>query len=149
MKNKIDKPNPIVVADTGWAETLPDWLFKEIQAERMIRGMIDILGKEKETYKDIGDCEVLAYLLTASIRAPLDNHHTNIHLYLTKKVMRKRLCQEKINEMDFLDVDELSNYEKKLLNDLKYHIWKRRGGKATHPILSFLQEFQKEIKKKK
>ena len=141
--------NPIVVADTGWAETLPNWLFSDIQAERLINGMCELLGKKSLDYKEsVGDSEVLAYLCSASSRGILDTHYTNIYMYLTKKVMLKlkRITEENIKEFDFLDVDKLSEYEEVLLNDLKRHLFNSRGGKIKHPILEFLKEFQKEVK---
>ncbi len=147
---EIEKPNPIIVADTGWAKTLPDWIYKEIQGERLINGMVELLGKGKQDYKNsVSDCECLAYLITASNRAPMGSDFTNITCYLTYKVMiqKKRITKDLIPEEFKEDYKKgLSDYENKLLDDLKQNIFRSRGGKIKHPILGFLKEFQKETK---
>lgn len=154
MKDKIEKPNPIIVSIGGWEETLPDWLFKRIQAERMINGMSSMLVKDKtkskELIEEVSDTEALVYLCTASSQKVLDSHHTNIYLYLTRKIMieEKKITKENIKDFEFLNIEKLDEYEERALKDLKQHIFRSRGGKIKHPILSFLKEFQKECKKK-
>jgi len=155
MKDKIKKANPIIVALGGWEESLPDWLFNKIQAERMINGMSAFLIKDRQKKKEysekVSDTEALVYLCTSSSQKVLDSHHTNIYLYLTRKIMieEKKITEENIKDFEFLNVEKLNDYEEMKLKELKQHIFNSRGGKITHPILSFLEIFQKECKEKK
>ena len=58
--NQLEKANPIIVADTSWGKTIPDWMYKQIQAERMINGMCELMSNKKLDHKDsVGDCETL------------------------------------------------------------------------------------------
>ena len=149
---KIEKPNPIIVADTEWAKSLPDWLYEGIQKERIINGMYELIGKKELAPKEsVGDYEVLTWLLTASNKAPLSSEFIKITCYLTYKIMiKKRKMNEDIIPEEFKRdyIKGLSDYEEKQLGDLKWKIFNSRGGKIKHPILSFLKEFQKQCKKK-
>ena len=68
--------NPLIVASVAWAQSLPEWLLQEIAAERMVAGFCDLLGKEHE---QVGDAEVVAYLMTASLTAPLPHEYAQIY----------------------------------------------------------------------
>jgi len=48
--------NRLVVADSGWAETLPDWLIKEVKAERLMYGLASITNPN---CPKVGDAEML------------------------------------------------------------------------------------------
>lgn len=153
MKKSIENANPIIVADAEWAKTIPDWMYKEIQAERMINGICELMGNKKLDHKDsVGDCEALVWLMTASSKAPLGAPFTKITIYLIAKVMlkTKRIKSEK-DLFDFLKDDYksgLTDYEQQQLDDLKYKIFNSRGGKIKHPVLGFLKEFKKVAMKK-
>ena len=66
----MKKPNPIIVADDGWADSIPDWLRQEIEAERMVSALSDLSGRW-ESQEEVGDAECAAYLMTASLAAPM------------------------------------------------------------------------------
>lgn len=80
-------PTPLVVGDRSWAETLPEWLLKEIAAERVARGLAEIIDKE---VSKVGTAEVCAYLMTAALSAPLTYEYTEIYIYPTAELMQKR-----------------------------------------------------------
>ena len=64
---KEEKTNtPIIVANTQW--DLPETLVKDVKAERMINGLIDMATGGKLDYKDlVGDAEVVVDLNPVAI----------------------------------------------------------------------------------
>jgi len=135
--------NKLVVSDIGWAETIPEWLLDEIRAERLILGLASI-GRDLEDWQKVGDAEVLVYLMTESLRQPLSKEHFNIYLYLFNKIMKRR-GKEIPEELKFNR--ELDNYEQHILKELKYMIYKRRGGDIDHPLLNAMRELKKDIER--
>lgn len=135
---------PLVVADVGWAETLPEWLREEVSSERMILGLLSEASKKELTPDEqIGDAEVVAYLMTASMVAPIDRDFVDIYLHLTGKVMKKA---KNVDMPDDMKMEKLTNYQESLLKDLKYKIWNGRGGKFKHPVIQMLDQLKKECK---
>lgn len=138
------KENRLVVGDSSWAESLPDWLLDEIKAERMILGLVSIAGTLTNSEK-VGDAEAIAYLMTASQRAPLPHNLTEIYLYLTTKVMKHRgtIIPDDIRKT------ELSRDQERKLQELKYMIYSKRGGDIQHPVLEVMRQLKKEVHKEK
>ena len=136
-----EKGNPVVVGDASWADTIPKWLFDEIKAERLIYGLASLTNGDRTR---VGDAEVTAYLYTASLGAPLSHEYTNIYLYLSTQVMKKRAkdIPEDIKR------EELTDYEKGYLEELKADIYRKRGGEIDHPVLNLMREMKKRAKKK-
>lgn len=135
------KENRLVVADSGWAETIPKWILEEIKEERMMGGMIDII-KGTET---VGDAEVLAYLYTANLRGPVSHEMGEIYIYLTGKVMQKSKGLKEDEMPDFLQEklkNGLTEDEKRELNILKQDLYRKRGGKINTPLLNILRELK-------
>ena len=135
-------PTPLVVADTAWADTIPDWLRAEIEADRMIYGLAGMIGKEVPL---VGDAEVCAYLMTAALRAPLTHEATEIYIYLTAKLTQKR---EGVKlDKDFLKKLEegLTEWEQRELDELKSDIYRKRGGEISNPLLDTMREFKKAV----
>lgn len=141
---RMNKENKLVVANVGWANAIPEWLLEEIKAERMILGLAGIM-KPLEPHQQVGDAEVLVYLMTESLTQPLSNEHYTIYLYLFNKIMKRN--GKEIPEGLKFD-RELDSYHKHILNDLKYMIWKHRGGEIKHPLLNAMRELKKDIEKK-
>lgn len=137
---------PLLVANVGWGETVPEWLKSEVQAERMINSMVDLMGKGKdEVESKIGDAEVVVYLMTASLVAPIDREHTNIYLHLAGKVLKRT---KRMKEMpDDIKIEKLSQDEEREFKELRQKIYRGRGGDFQHPVISFLKEFKKEVEK--
>ncbi|HOO49954.1 MAG TPA: hypothetical protein PLK94_01550 [Alphaproteobacteria bacterium] len=135
---KKDK-NRLVVGSRAWADTIPEWLLEEIKAERLMLGMASIINPEAEK---VGDAEVCAYLMTASLEAPLGSDYTSIYVYLTAKLMERQgkdipdFAAEQLKR-------GLSSYEEMELRDLRYTIYQKRGGDIDTPILNVLRELKK------
>lgn len=125
--------NRLVVADVGWAESIPEWLKDEVKAERMISGFCDLLGKGK---KEVGDAEACVYLYTASLRAPMSHELTNVYLYLCTKLMEKRGTEVPKD----IALRKLSEYEQNELRELKYKLYTSRGGKIKSPLFDALNK---------
>lgn len=138
---KRNEPTPLVVGDRSWADTIPDWLLTEIEAERMVYGLAGMMGKG---VPKVGTAEVCAYLMTAALRAPLTHEYTEIYMYLTAELMQKRgtqldpLFQEKLDK-------GLTEWEQHELEELKSDIYRKRGGEVNHPLLNTMRDFKKEI----
>ena len=145
------KENRLVVGDSSWAETIPKWLLKEIESERFVDCACSLLGKNRSEEK-ASDAECVAYLMPASMRAPLHSEYVNIYLYLSAKVMLKAKRFESEDKLpDFVKETYkkgLTDYEQQLLNELKSDIGRKRG-KVKHPIFEALREVFKESKKEK
>ncbi|MCK9436799.1 MAG: hypothetical protein M0Q12_06300 [Synergistaceae bacterium] len=141
----INKKNtPLIVADTAWADSLPEWLKNEISAERMILGLLSQSTKTTLTPEEqIGDAEIVAYLMTASLKMPLDRDFANIYLFVTGRLMKK---VKNIDMPQDIKIDKLSNDEERKLKDLKRFIWNSRGGKFKHPVIDMLELIKKECK---
>ncbi len=131
--------NRLIVADSGWAKSIPKWILEEVESERMINGMIKVVGKKKiEEWETVGDAEVVAYLFTHSLKAPMSTEFTNIYLYLSQKLMKRR----KLEIPEDIKKEELSEYEESELIILKQSIARVRG-KVNHPIFEILNELKK------
>jgi hypothetical protein len=140
MARKI-KENRLVVADAGWAESIPEWILEEIKFERLAYGLLELADQNAPK---VGDAEVWAYLYTASLRATMSDEYNEIYVYLSAKLMSRRGCklhgfmQEKLEKG--LDQDE-----KRKLQELRHMIYNSRGGEISHPLLDAMREVKKEI----
>ena len=141
-----NEKTPVVVADSGWAETLPEWIMKEIQAERLIGGMCEITGKKKiEDWERVGDAEVCAYLYTASLKGSLDSDLVIVYVNLLSDLMERRKdgSAEAAREL----AEPMTDWQKEKLRDLKGRLFRARGGKVKHPVLEILSELRKQALK--
>lgn len=136
MKPQRGKENKLIVADAGWAETLPQWLLEEIEAERITIGLLRMLKPETEP---IGDAEVTAYLYTANLKGPISHEWTQIYFYLSGTLLRRRQSEDL---PDFIGekLDQgLTEDEKRELTDLRRMIFQKRGGEVSHPLFDALR----------
>ncbi len=142
MKNMV-KENRLIVADIGWADTIPNWLLDEIKFERIVYGLSDIIHPDGQK---VGDAEVCAYLYTASLRAPMYSDQNEVYFYLVAKLMKKK----GIAPPDFLE-EKLRNGlrpdDERELEQLRSMIYERRGGEINHPILNIMRNLKKDIDK--
>lgn len=134
---------PIIVADTEWAKSVPEWIYTEIQAERMINSMCEIITRKKMRPEEIvGDAECCVWLMTASNKVPLDGDGTAIYLYIAAKVMLKTRRIKETKDLSDVLAEQynkgLSEHQKQLLTELKNKIYNSRGGKFKHPILDII-----------
>ena len=135
------KENRLVVGDAAWADMIPEWLLYQVKAERLIYGLGSLMngGRPK-----VGDAEVTVYLMTASHRGSLSWEHTNIYMYLVTQLFKKRGKEvpEDIRK------EELTDWEKYELEELKDMIYQKRGGEISHPLLDAMRELRKEARGK-
>jgi|GEM_PF-5074428 len=132
------KGNRLVVADAGWAETIPEWLLEEVRQERIVLGMANIIDPGLNS---VGDAEICVYLYTLSLRQPLDTEYTNIYIYLTARLMQK--TGKKLE--DFMEKklqSGLSRDETRELETLRNRLQRVRG-EVSHPLLDVLRQFKK------
>ena len=137
---KTKKENRLVVGDREWAESLPDWLLEEVKSERMISSLAGIMtGGESK----VGNAEVAVYLFTASLRAPMTHEDSEIYMYITTQLMKKRGTELPKD----IRKEELTEYEQGLLENMRRMIYQKRGREIEHPILNMLRVMKKECKK--
>jgi len=139
------KENKLIVGDSAWAESIPEWLLTEIRGERMVNGMCSIVSDGKES---IGDAELVAYLMTASNRAPLDHNTAQIYLHLTCKLMIRCKKFDKNNVPDFLEEINktgINSDQERELEILKSDLIRKRG-KVNHPLFDMLKKLQGGLK---
>jgi len=126
---------PIVLANTEWMP--PEKLLNEARAERMIRGLCDLI-KPKLSDNEVGDAEALAYLMPQTEKAPLPTRWSEVYLYLVGQVLKRWKQYETLPED--CRVEKLDDYSMGKLKELKKRIYKSRGGKFRNPVLSAIKE---------
>jgi len=131
--------NRFVVADAGWADSIPDWLRKEISWERTTKGTAAILTGSEEGPETVGDAELLAYLYTAGLSEKLPPDLAQIQLYLGTKVLDKA----KITFDDDIRVTSLTPDQEQEFKKLRRTIWKVRGGRISDPYLDILRDLKR------
>lgn len=137
----MEEKNRLVVADRGWAQTIPDWLKREVEKERLIERFTSVQGKDNGG--KVGLAEAAVYLYTASLRSGLDYHHTQIYLYVTGKLIEHiggvvpDVAKEVIEKG--LDTDS-----QRLFNELRSELYRKRGGEIRHPLFDALKVLKKK-----
>jgi len=137
-----EKQNRLVVGDNQWANDIPKWLLEEIKTECLIYGLSSITNPEIEK---VGDAEVVAYLMTASLHGPMPNELNQIYIYLGAKLVKRRSSNSKLP--DFMEEklkQGLTDYEQRELKELKSMIYSKRGGEINHPILNVMRRLYKD-----
>lgn len=138
--SKSKKSNSLVVGDREWAKSLPKWLLEEVKSERLISGLAGIMTDEPS---GVGDAEVAVYLFTASLRAPLTHEDSEIYMYITTQLAKRR----KTKLPKGMKKEKLTEYEQSLLEQMRRMIYDKRGGEIEHPVLDMLRVMKKECKK--
>ena len=133
--------NRLVVGDASWADMIPDWLLEEIKAERLIYGLAEIANPEAPK---IGDAEVAAYLMTASMRAPMPSEYVEVYIYLTARLM-KRQGKELPDFMAEKLERGLTQQEEYDLKELRSMLFDKRGGEIDTLLLNVMRSLRKEI----
>lgn len=147
MKRK-ESVTPLVVARGGWGDTVPEWLKLEIESERMLSGFAALRDEGKDNIANkVGDAEVLAYLMTLAPSRKLTSEATNIYLYLARKVMKA--CEQLEEVPEDIRVKALTGDEERELSDLRWSIYKARGGDLNHPVIEALTKLKKSTQRKK
>lgn len=95
--------------------------------------------------EQVGDAEACAYLMTASLRAPLSHEYAEIYTWVTAHLLERRQPEQPLP--DFLAAklrQGLTAYEQRQLSELKHTLYQRRGGAIQHPVLDALKQLQRE-----
>ncbi len=118
FRHKLEKVlinlNRPIILHPGGLE-IPDKLKKQIsieRAEQILKGNFD----------EVTDTEVVIYLSSASMAAPLSQEYFNIYLYFFQKTMKKISIEV---PSDLLEVKGLTDYEEQLMKDMKSWVWKK------------------------
>jgi len=102
--------DPIIVYDSPWKETLPEWIKGEIKTQRILQLAV---AQQDESQRDVAtDAEALAYMYPLTLERPIGSDWTKIYLYLGTRVMSK-------NMPDDIREDRLTDYQMQKLIDLK------------------------------
>jgi hypothetical protein len=145
MRKKNGSKNRFIVADKGWAETIPQWLLEEVKFERMAYGM-GVLIKPELAGK-VGDAEACAYLYTASLRGLVSGELAQVYTYLVAKLSQRKgrelpdFAKEKLEQ-------GLTQDEQKELDELKEELYHKRGGEISHPLLDAMRSLKKRMEQK-
>ena len=99
----------------GWMDA-PEHLIRKAKIHRLLYAPVIV---EEERADDL---DALLYLQSASLSVPFDSHWTRIYLHLFKKYYGHIAPPEILEDAP----DELDNYEKTLLDDLKHWIFKQQ-----------------------
>lgn len=94
---------PMVFHPGGWEDTVPAWIKRETVLQRFRNPDDDM----------VPDVEVVAYLYTASLVAPMGHDWAEIYLYLTTQLMQDKMPPD-------IRRDSITQYQEGLLRDLKY-----------------------------
>ncbi len=141
---KKQKENRLVVGDASWAADTPEWVLEEVATERMMLGFAVLANKDLPIEDRVGDAELVAYLMPASMRAPLGHTTTQIYLYVTTRLMERRGTPIPAD----VRVETLRPDEERELRDLKHTLYRLRGGEIVHPVLDALRQLKKECGRK-
>ena len=110
--------DPIISFPSPWNQDIPQWVKDRIILERLMMNMRVLKGEEPTGT----DAEALAYLMPASLEAPMGRDWTEIYLYVSTKV-----CAEAGKEVpEDIRVEELSDCLMQELNRLKAWIYSQR-----------------------
>ena len=137
--------NRLIVGDASWTDMIPDWLLEEIKAERLIYGLAGIANPETPK---VGDAEVAAYLMTASMRAPMPSEYVEVYIYLTSRPMKKRGTELPDFMAEKLERG-LTTYEEYTLENIRGDIYRARGREIDTPLLNVMRTLKKEMERKK
>ena len=107
---------PIVAKESGWMDTIPDWIKNAVYKERF-----EIICKEYNENR-IGIYasypEAMCVLMPASMDAPLNRDWTNIYTWLGKQVCIKHQKKQEEDFKRICDIEKLSRDEQEQLNRL-------------------------------
>lgn len=109
--------DPIIVFPSGWEDTMPDWMRRDLPLHRLAHVHQCLGGKAK--WEEACDLEALIYLYPASLAQPMGEEWTRIYLYLATKVMGEKMPED-IRE------ENLPSHYQEDLRDLKRWIQKKK-----------------------
>ena len=134
--------DPIIVHRCAWGtrDMIPEWLRNRITLDRMLELMV--ANNEKRV--PIGtNSEALAYLIPASMEAPMGHDWSQIYLHLATVVMDHE--KNKVVPDD-IRVDELDRTQQQDLLGLKRWIYEKRRQHRTEKAKDIRKEKQAKEK---
>jgi len=145
------KENRLVVAPGGWAESIPDWLKKEVEFERIALGLAGNIAELRgDPIQEVGDAEACLYLYTLGLQAPLRYETSQVYIYLAAKLMKRKSLDNQLDAfMEEALKAGLSVDERRELTELKRELYRTRGGEISHPLLDAMRQLGKDIKRGK
>ena len=145
------RENRLVVADIGSADTIPEWLRKDVEFERLALGLAGNLAELRgEPIREVGDAEACLYLYTLSLRAPMDHELTEAYIWLTAKLMKRKNPDSELP--DFMGAKlkaGLAPDEARELADLKRELYRARGGEIHTPLLDAMRQLRKDVQRRR
>ena len=119
----------------GQWQTRPEKVMQAITEERLIQALEVGNGVKLEKCTD---AEALLYLINASLEMPLNYDYAQIHLYLGTKLMNG-------NVPDAVKVEELTDWQERLLSELKFKIFNRVYNAFKQEMKEFTKETEKDL----
>tara|TARA_R110002111_G_scaffold136153_1_gene202010 strand:+ start:804 stop:1349 length:546 start_codon:yes stop_codon:yes gene_type:complete len=118
--------SPIIVFKSAWQDTIPKDILGRIKLSRIICSM----SKEKMASLT----ETLAYIMPRTYEAPIPTEWVNIYTWLGLQYVIQSKNNGQMEAMTEIAPNELSDYEKGLLKNLRVWIYEKRR-KALKDIL--------------
>ena len=118
--------SPIIVFKSAWQDTIPKDILGRIKLSRIICSM----SKEKMASLT----ETLAYIMPRTYEAPIPTEWVNIYTWLGLQYAKQSKNNGQMEAMTEIAPNELSDYEKGLLKNLRVWIYEKRR-KALKDIL--------------
>jgi len=110
--------DPIIVYPGGWEDTIPPKLREAVTIERLVENMQHSKGEPISAT----DAECLIYTYTISMCQPLAHEWAQIHFYLGTKFVER----DGRTVPDDIRVNEITDYEHRLLGELRDWIYRKR-----------------------
>ena len=79
---------PLVLHNSGWADTLPGWLVEVIPLARVAQVAAEVAGEVDPGLATLE--EVCAYLYTASLAFPLHRDYAEVYVWATAQVLARQ-----------------------------------------------------------
>lgn len=109
--------DPIIVFPSGWEDTMPEWMKRDLPLHRFAHLMKCSQGQAQ--WDEACDLEALMYMYPATLAHPLGEKWTKIYLYLGTKVMGDKIP-------DDIKQEALPDHYLKDLRELKRWIYKKK-----------------------
>lgn len=110
--------SPIIVFKSAWQDTIPKDILGRIKLSRIMCSMM----KEKMASLT----ETLAYIMPRTYEAPMPIEWVNIYTWLGLQYAIQFKKTEQLKAMAKIAPNELTNYEKGLLKNLRVWIYEKR-----------------------
>ena len=128
--------SPIIVFKSAWQDTIPKDILKNIKLSRLLCSM------QQEEMASL--TETLAYIMPRTYEAPMPTEWVNIYTWLGLKYATQFQNSNQLNAMTEIAPSELSEYEMRLLNNLRRWIYNKRR-KALKDKLKIAEKSETKI----